>query len=117
PTSIMSGSLKAPGRAYPASGTLTLTMFWMPIGKPLVWSVLPTSGMLRGAGVVLVGIPDQLDVLGGAPDVRHVTPVALGAGLGVDAVGVDAVEDRPSGGGPRAAHLCERGGLGRDCVV
>jgi hypothetical protein len=36
PTSIMSGSLKAPGRAYPASGTLTLIMFWMPIGKPLV---------------------------------------------------------------------------------
>ena len=23
----------------PASGTLTLTMFWMPIGKPLVWPV------------------------------------------------------------------------------
>ena len=32
PTSIMSGSLNAPGPAYEASGTLTLMMFWMPIG-------------------------------------------------------------------------------------
>ncbi len=32
PTSIMSGSLNPPGWAYEASGTLTLTMFWMPIG-------------------------------------------------------------------------------------
>ena len=32
PTSIMSGSLNPPGPAYEASGTVTLTMFWMPIG-------------------------------------------------------------------------------------
>jgi hypothetical protein len=32
PTSIMSGSVKAPGRAYPARGTLMLMMFWTPMG-------------------------------------------------------------------------------------
>ena len=32
PTSSMSGSLNPPGAAYPASGTVTSTMFWMPIG-------------------------------------------------------------------------------------
>jgi hypothetical protein len=36
PTSSMSGSLNRPGPAYDASGTVTLTMFWMPIGYPLV---------------------------------------------------------------------------------
>src|SRR5690606_17021278 len=63
--------------------------------------------------VGLTGVPDVGDVLGRAPDVGDVAPVPLRAGLLVDAVGVDAVEDRPAGGRQGVPHL----GEGADLVV
>ena len=57
---------------------------------------------------VTAGVPLIRNVLSGPPYVRDVTPVAPWSGLLVNAVGVDAVDDLPSGGGQGVAHLGER---------
>jgi hypothetical protein len=51
------------------------------------------------------------DVLGGAPHVGDLSPVVERAGVGVGAVRVDRVHDRPAGRAQCAIHACERTGL------